>query len=116
MGRFLQGFVVVLFVFVITSVAFAIPKGTENADPVMPEDTYHEGLMKIDQKAEEIDLDIEEMEVYLPKDKWVHFWTGKNYTGGKVTVPCKIGYPPVFYRKISKFSDVFIKTANLNII
>ncbi|XFA98178.1 alpha-glucosidase [Candidatus Izemoplasma sp. B36] len=46
--------------------------------------------------------------VYLPKDEWVHIWTGKEYSGDQIIeVNCPVGYPPVFYRKNSKFIDLF---------
>ncbi|MBR6392132.1 MAG: alpha-glucosidase [Eubacterium sp.] len=38
-------------------------------------------------------------EVYLPKDNWVHLWSGKEYKGGKITVNSPLGEPPVFIRK-----------------
>lgn len=41
-------------------------------------------------------------ECYLPKDKWVHFFTGKEYEGGSVWVDAPIGQPPVFIRKDSE--------------
>jgi alpha-glucosidase len=51
--------------------------------------------------------------VYLPKDEWVHLWTGINYQGGtEVIVDCPIGYPPVFYKKDSLFSDLFSLITN----
>jgi len=47
-------------------------------------------------------------EMYLPKDRWVHLWTGLHVNGEQtITVDCPIGYPPVFYRKDSKFSALF---------
>lgn len=47
-------------------------------------------------------------EVYLPDDQWIHLWTGIEYHGEQqVHVDCPIGYPPVFYRKKSKFKDLF---------
>ncbi len=47
-------------------------------------------------------------DVYLPKDEWIHLWTGERFEGGKeVKVDCPIGYPPVFYRKKSSFSYIF---------
>jgi len=47
-------------------------------------------------------------EVYLPKDNWIHLWTGKEYQGGNtISVDCPIGYPPVFYLKESNFSYLF---------
>ncbi len=53
-------------------------------------------------------------EVYLPKDEWIHLWTGKQYKGGRVTVDAPIGYPPVFYLKSSKFEKMFKKIGSLN--
>jgi alpha-glucosidase len=51
--------------------------------------------------------------VYLPKDEWVHLWTGNLYHGNElVTVDSKIGYPPVFYRKNSSFSYLFKEITN----
>lgn len=49
----------------------------------------------------------EKWTVYLPEDKWVHLWTGEEYTGGDVEVSARLGYPPVFYRKDSKWADLF---------
>jgi len=47
-------------------------------------------------------------DVYLPDDQWIHLWTGKSYIGNQtVSVSCPIGYPPVFYRKDSKFGKLF---------
>ena len=48
-----------------------------------------------------------EWEVYLPEDKWVHLWTGKEYQGGTVTVAAELGYTPAFYRKDSKYAELF---------
>ncbi|NMC05728.1 MAG: alpha-glucosidase [Candidatus Lokiarchaeota archaeon] len=41
--------------------------------------------------------------LYLPKDTWVHVWSGKEYAGGWVEVAAPHGEPPVFYRKASPF-------------
>ena len=41
----------------------------------------------------------ESREVYLPNDEWVHLWSGKEYGGGRITVPAPIGEIPVFIRK-----------------
>ncbi|MFT4145402.1 MAG: alpha-glucosidase [Mobilitalea sp.] len=51
-------------------------------------------------------------EVYLPKDEWIHLWTGENFEGGTVTVEAKIGYPPVFYRKNSEYAALFSGITN----
>lgn len=46
--------------------------------------------------------------VYLPDDEWVHLWTGKFYKGNQtIDVDAPIGFPPVFYRKQSKFKSLF---------
>ncbi|MDH7554403.1 MAG: alpha-glucosidase [Spirochaetota bacterium] len=45
--------------------------------------------------------------VYLPKDEWVHVWSGKEYSGGWVKVEAPLGQPPVFYRKKSQFKTIF---------
>jgi alpha-glucosidase len=49
--------------------------------------------------------------VYLPKDEWIHLWSGKAFSGGEVEVEAPIGFPPVFYRKTSDFADLFKKLA-----
>lgn len=56
---------------------------------------------------------IEDWNVYLPEDQWVHLWTGKEYRGGNVTVKAPIGYPAVFYRKNSRYSDLFRRISQL---
>jgi alpha-glucosidase len=50
--------------------------------------------------------------VYIPNDKWIHIWSGKEFSGGWVEVDAPFGKPPVFYRKKSKFATLFeeIKT------
>lgn len=45
--------------------------------------------------------------LYLPKDEWVHLWTGKEYGQGEVTVEAKLGDIPVFYRKSSDNTELF---------
>lgn len=46
--------------------------------------------------------------VYLPKDNWIHMWSGEKYIGGEeVTVPAPIGKPPVFYREKSEWKKLF---------
>jgi alpha-glucosidase len=54
-----------------------------------------------------------EWEVYLPEDQWVHVWSGEEYTGGSVTVQAPLGYPPVFYRKKSIWSELFSKLSHI---
>jgi len=51
--------------------------------------------------------DKKQWEVYLPKDQWIHLWSGTEYCGGNVIVDAPIGYTPVFYRKDSIFIKVF---------
>lgn len=48
-----------------------------------------------------------EREVYLPKDQWVHLFTGEEYEGGTETIAAPMGCPPVFYRKNSPFAALF---------
>jgi len=45
--------------------------------------------------------------VYLPDDEWIHLWTGKAFSGGNIEIESPIGEPPVFYRKNSKFLELF---------
>lgn len=51
--------------------------------------------------------DVNDWQVYLPEDKWVNLWTGKEYTGGEITVEANIGYPPAFYKKGSRYEEIF---------
>ncbi len=47
---------------------------------------------------------------YLPKDNWVHLWTGEHFTGGDtVEVQAPLGQMPVFYRADSAFASLFEK-------
>jgi alpha-glucosidase len=50
-----------------------------------------------------------EREVYFPDDIWIHIWSGKEFKKGVKKVEAPIGQPPVFYRKESKFADLFCK-------
>jgi alpha-glucosidase len=45
--------------------------------------------------------------VYLPKDSWIHLWTGRAYKSGWHKVPSPVGHPPVFYRETSPFRALF---------
>ena len=49
----------------------------------------------------------EEKEVYLPEGEWVQFFTNEDFTGGTHKVKTPIGRPIAFYKKESKFSDLF---------
>ena len=50
--------------------------------------------------------------VWLPEGRWVHFWTGKVYRGGRgYTVRAPLGQPPVFWREGSPYAPLFRKTA-----
>lgn len=48
-----------------------------------------------------------EWPVYLPEGEWVHLWTGKTYGKGDHTVPAALGDTPVFYKKDSKYAELF---------
>ena len=45
--------------------------------------------------------------LYLPRDEWIHLWSGKAYDGGETTVEAPLGFPPVFYRKNSSRAALF---------
>lgn len=45
--------------------------------------------------------------VYLPDDSWIHLWTKKEYGRGNHKIAAPLGFPPVFYRKDSKFLKIF---------
>ncbi|MBQ9265764.1 MAG: alpha-glucosidase [Bacilli bacterium] len=45
--------------------------------------------------------------VLLPEGNWVQFFTGDEYQGGEITVDSPIGQPIAFYKKDSKFKDLF---------
>lgn len=51
--------------------------------------------------------DSEGRTVYLPEDKWIHLWTGKEYEGGEFYIESPMGYPPVFHRKDSEYDTLF---------
>lgn len=50
---------------------------------------------------------IDEWEVYLPEDDWIHLFTKEKYKGGMVKVPAQLGNIPVFYREKSQFRECF---------
>ncbi|MFA9398395.1 MAG: alpha-glucosidase, partial [Clostridiaceae bacterium] len=52
-------------------------------------------------------------DVYLPKDNWVNLFTGEENDGGIIKVACPIGVIPVFYRRDSKYSDLFKKIKDI---
>ncbi|MBQ3889481.1 MAG: alpha-glucosidase, partial [Clostridia bacterium] len=54
---------------------------------------------------------VQEWEVRLPRDEWVHLWTGETYGGGTFTVPAPPGRIPVFYRRGSAFAPLFERLA-----
>ncbi len=54
---------------------------------------------------------VTDWKVYLPEDEWVHLWTGNEFSGGYVDIEAKEGYPPVFYRKCSKYAELFREIA-----
>ena len=48
-----------------------------------------------------------ELEVYLPEEEWVQFFTGKTYKGGHHVVEAPLGQPIAFYRKSSAYAKLF---------
>lgn len=53
--------------------------------------------------------------VYLPEDKWIHLWSGKEYGKGEHSIHAPLGQIPVFYRKDSEFADLFAKVINISL-
>ncbi|MEK3881896.1 alpha-glucosidase [Paenibacillus sp. PL2-23] len=52
--------------------------------------------------------DVQVWKLYLPKDEWVHLWSGGLFTGGDfVEVEAPLGNPPVFYRSQSPHAALF---------
>ncbi len=50
------------------------------------------------------------MEVYLPKGRWRHLFTGEKYNGGlKYKIETPLGKPAVFINLDSRWSDEFLK-------
>lgn len=51
--------------------------------------------------------------VFLPRDEWIEFSTGKEYGGGVFTVSCPLGSPVAFYRKNAspEALEIFTKAA-----
>lgn len=45
--------------------------------------------------------------VYLPDDRWGYLWNGQEYGQGWHTVDAPLGQPPVFYRLVSDWVDLF---------
>ncbi len=45
--------------------------------------------------------------VFLPEDRWIHLWSGEEYSGGEHKIASPLGYPPVFYRRESPFGILF---------
>lgn len=51
-------------------------------------------------------------ECYLPRDTWIYLPKGKICDGGRITVPAKPGYPPVFLRAASPWREQLIQLWN----
>lgn len=52
---------------------------------------------------------VSEWQLYLPsRQTWVDLWSGREVQGGqRITVDAPIGRPPLFYRKGSRWTDLF---------
>ena len=48
--------------------------------------------------------------VMLPKDRWVHLWSKKEFAGGPVNVNAPLGQIPVFLRRESVWYDLLMGT------
>ncbi len=47
-----------------------------------------------------------ERELYLPEGTWVHLWSGREYGQGDCRVSAGEGFPPVFWRKGSRWAPL----------
>jgi sulfoquinovosidase len=54
-----------------------------------------------------VEADQTARDVILPEGKWVHLWSGVEYTQGTHAIAAPNGQPPVFTRKDSKFAPLF---------
>ena len=45
--------------------------------------------------------------IKLPKGNWVQFFTGRELSGGEFEVETPLELPIAFYKKDSKFEDLF---------
>lgn len=45
--------------------------------------------------------------LWLPRDEWIHLWTSRHYRNGATVVDAPEGKPAVFYRKESRFVELF---------
>lgn len=52
---------------------------------------------------------VSERTCLLPAERWVHLFTGEEYSGGTVTVQAPIGQPPVFIRRDSERFEELMK-------
>jgi sulfoquinovosidase len=52
--------------------------------------------------------------LYLPQDRWIHAWTGDEYSAGDVVVAAPLGQPPVFYRAGSEWASLFASLRQIN--
>lgn len=48
-------------------------------------------------------------ECYLPKDHWIHIFSGQEYEGGIITVNAPIGKPPIFIRSDSEWREYILE-------
>ncbi len=58
--------------------------------------------------------DVTEWQVYLPAgETWINIWNDQEICGGQsMTIDAPIGKPPVFFRKNSKWADLFKEVKN----
>ena len=55
----------------------------------------------------------EEKICYLPKDRWVHVFSGRETSGGRVRVEAPVGRPPVFVRRGSRWEELLMKLGEI---
>lgn len=51
--------------------------------------------------------------VYLPKENWIHIFSGKEFAGGEFEIESPFGQPPVFVKKGSKWEGLLTSLKGL---
>lgn len=78
-------------------------------EPEAYQETYEYLLGRDILVAPVLDEESRSWEVYLPDDTWIHIFSGKIYSRGKIAVNAPIGEPPVFIRSGSKYKEQILK-------
>jgi sulfoquinovosidase len=78
-------------------------------DPVVPSLKYQYLLGRDLLVAPVIRRGASRVRLYLPEDRWIHLWSGREYKPGWQTVPAPLGQPPVFCRAESEVREMWGK-------